>query len=331
MLHIPSPTSAAVRWLADFADTLAREDIAATMALFADECFWRDMVAFTWNIKTMEGKDAIADFLQATLANVRPSDFRIGRAVPEPDGGVAATFTFETRVARGEGILRLKENKCWTLLTVATELKGHEEKKGTTRDKGVVHGVHMNRKTWLERKTQDEAELGTLRQPYCVIVGGGQGGIALGARLKRLGVATIILEKNERAGDSWRRRYKSLCLHDPVWYDHMPYLPFPKNWPVFSPKDKIGDWLEMYTKVMELNYWGSTECKRACYDDAKKEWTVEVVREGKPMTLQPRHLVLATGSLGVPNMPSVPGMERFQGDLHHSSKHPGPDGYRGKK
>jgi putative flavoprotein involved in K+ transport len=74
-------------------------------------------------------------------------------------------------------------------------------------------------------------------------------------------VPTIIVEKNARPGDSWRKRYKSLCLHDPVWYDHLPYIAFPKNWPVFSPKDKIGDWLEMYAKVMELNYWGSDECQ----------------------------------------------------------------------
>ena len=87
---------------------------------------------------------------------------------------------------------------------------------------------------------------------------------------------TIIIEKNERPGDSWRKRYKSLCLHDPVWYDHLPYLPFPDHWPVFSPKDKIGDWLEMYAKVMELNYWGSTECTRARYDEAPSEWTVDV-------------------------------------------------------
>jgi hypothetical protein len=83
--------------------------------------------------------------------------------------------------------------------------------------------------------------------------------IALGARLRRLNVPAIIIEKNERPGDSWRKRYKSLCLHDPVWYDHLPYLPFPEHWPVFSSKDKIADWLEMYTRVMELNYWGSTE------------------------------------------------------------------------
>ena len=174
-------------------------------------------------------------------------------------------------------------------------------------------------------------DLGFVNQPNTLIIGGGQGGIALGARLRQLGVPTIIVEKNERAGDSWRKRYKSLCLHDPVWYDHLPYIDFPRNWPVFSPKDKIGDWLEMYTKVMELNYWSSTQAKSATYDDQKKEWTVVVHRDGKDITLKPKQLVLATGMSGRPNIPQFKGMENFKGDQHHSSKHPGPDSYAGKK
>ena len=185
----------------------------------------------------------------------------------EADGITEAWVTFETAVARGRGHVRLRDGACWTLLTTMTELKGHEERKGPQREKGVVHGAVRDRRTWLERRQAEAAELGYEHQPYCVIVGGGQGGIILGARLRRLGVPTIIVERNARAGDSWRNRYSSLCLHDPVWYDHLPYLPFPDDWPVFSPKDKIGDWLEMYTKVMELNYWSSTECVQARYDD----------------------------------------------------------------
>ena len=123
---------------------------------------------------------------------------------------------------------------------------------------------------------------------------------------------TIIVEKNERPGDSWRKRYKSLCLHDPVWYDHLPYLPFPRNWPVFSPKDKIGDWLEMYTKVMELNYWGSTQCKKASWDEKAREWTVAVERDGKEIVLKPKQLVLATGMSAKPNMPKFEGMDVFK-------------------
>jgi len=142
---------------------------------------------------------------------------------------------------------------------------------------------------------------------------------------------TIICERNERPGDSWRKRYKSLCLHDPVWYDHLPYIKFPENWPVFSPKDKIGDWLEMYTRVMELNYWTSTTARSARYDEAAGEWVVVVERDGQEITLRPKQLVMATGMSGKPNLPEIPGMDVFRGDQHHSSQHPGPDAYRGKK
>ena len=141
---------------------------------------------------------------------------------------------------------------------------------------------------------------------------------------------TIIVEKHDRPGDSWRKRYKSLCLHDPVWYDHLPYIKFPETWPVFSPKDKIGDWLEMYTKVMELNYWAKTTCTSAAFDAVSGEWTVVVDRDGREVTLRPRQLVLATGMSGRPNLPAFKGMATFRGDQHHSSQHPGPDAWRGK-
>jgi putative flavoprotein involved in K+ transport len=144
-------------------------------------------------------------------------------------------------------------------------------------------------------------------------------------------VPTIIVERNERPGDSWRKRYKSLCLHDPVWYDHLPYIPFPENWPVFSPKDKIGDWLEWYTKVMELNYWSSTTARSAKWDETSKEWVVVVDRDGQEVVLRPKQLVLATGMSAKPNMPKFAGQDIFKGEQQHSSRHPGPDAYKGKK
>ena len=326
-----TPTQIVNAWLARFGKALAAKDTVAAAKLFDADSYWRDLVAFTWNIKTMEGPAAIAGMLKATLASVRPSHWKIEGEASEGGGITEAWITFETATARGRGHLRLKGGKCWTLLTTMVELKGHEEPAGGRRDKGVEHGALKKRKTWLDRRRDEEARLGHEDQPYVVIVGGGQGGIGLAARLKRLGVPTIIVEKNARPGDSWRKRYKSLCLHDPVWYDHMPYLPFPDHWPVFSPKDKIGDWLEMYTKVMELNYWGSTICESAAYDAAKKEWTVKVTRDGKPITLRPKQLVLATGMSAVPNIPKFPGAENFKGEQHHSSAHPGPDVYAGRK
>ena len=315
-----APTRRVIGWLQALERSLAARDVPAALALFSDkECFWRDMVSFTWNIKTMEGKDQIAPFLAATLTAARPCNFQIEGEAREADGMTEARFTFETQAARGHGVLRLDGESCWTILTSATALKGHEEKCGRAREKGVEHGANKGRKTWLERKTEEEASLGYSRQPFCLVVGGGQGGMALGARLRRLDVPTIVIEKNARAGDSWRKRYKSLCLHDPVWYDHMPYLPFPDHWPIFSPKDKLGDWLEMYAKIMELNYWTSSECKSAWFDDVRKQWTVVIDRAGEQVTLHPKHLVLATGMSGMPEVPRFAGAERFLGEQLHSS------------
>jgi putative flavoprotein involved in K+ transport len=316
-----------------FGAALAAGDVDAVTNMFEDDCYWRDLVTFTWNIKTMEGKAEIADMLRHQLAASKPSNWQIaeGEGASEEGGVITAWISFETAVARGYGLIRLRNGKIWTLLTTMVELKGHEESLGFDRPLGAKHGAAKHRPTWLEEREAEAREMGYSKQPYVVILGGGQGGIALGARLRQLGVPTIIIEKNARAGDSWRNRYKSLCLHDPVWYDHLPYLPFPPNWPVFAPKDKIGDWLEMYTKIMELNYWSKTTAKSARFDEATKEWTVVVDRDGEEVVLRPKQLVLATGMSGKANLPKYPGMEKFKGDQHHSSKHPGPDAYKGKR
>ncbi|MCE3552158.1 NAD(P)/FAD-dependent oxidoreductase [Pseudonocardia sp. RS11V-5] len=322
-------------WLADFEAALAARDAEQAAGLFATTSFWRDLVAFTWNIKTVENRDGIADLLRATMESTDARDFHTTEEPTEADGVVDAWIAFETAVGRGRGHLRLTDEGAWTFLTTLYELKDHEEPQGERRPMGAEHGANRERVTWAEARRAEAEEMGRTRQPYVVVVGGGQGGIALGARLKQLGVPHVVVDRYARPGDQWRGRYKSLCLHDPVWYDHLPYIDFPRNWPVFAPKDKIADWLEMYTKVMEVNYWSSTTCRSASYDEKTKEWTVVVDRDGPDgsteITLHPKQLVLATGMSGKPNVPQLPGQDVFKGEQHHSSKHPGPDAYKDKK
>ncbi len=327
-----TPNATVNALLKAFDTALSGGKIKAAADLFNRDGYWRDLVSFTWNIKTMEGRSQIADMLKATLKSVRSSKWKIakGEKASEAGGITESWITFETAVARGYGHIRIRDGKIWTLLTSMTEIKGHEERQGFERPMGVAHVATKNRETWMEARQKEAAALGHSTQPYCLIIGGGQGGVALGARLRQLDVPTIIIDKHARPGDSWRKRYKSLCLHDPIWYDHLPYISFPANWPVFSPKDKIADWLEMYAKVMELNYWGSTAAKSASYDPKAKEWTVTVERGGATITLKPKQLVLATGMSGKANLPKFDGMDKFKGEQQHSSEHPGPDAYKGK-
>ena len=342
-----SPTQTAQAFLTDLERALAHArdtgDVSAVTELFVDDCYWRDLVALSWNLTTAEGKDDLAKMLAATLPHSTPGNFKLDGEAAEAAGSgedtdgdeasrvIEAWYTFTTPVLRGKGLMRLRDGKCWTFLTSAQELLEFPESKGTRRIKGAEHGVVPGRKNWLDRRTEQQQSLGTTAQPYVLIVGGGQGGIGLAARLRRLGVSALVIDKHPRPGDQWRSRYYSLSLHDPVWYDHMPYLPFPDDWPVFTPKDKMGDWLESYVKIMELDYWSNTVCRRASFDDAAQEWTVELERDGQPLTLKPTQLVMATGMSGIPNIPDIPGAETFQGDLVHSSQHTGGAKYAGKK
>ncbi len=332
------PTTVAQRaadWFAALEDALRARDVDRAAGLFATTSYWRDLVAFSWNLTTVEHRAGVTELLTATLDRTDPSGFAVSEEPEEADGVTTAWFTFETAVGRGKGLVRLVEEdgqtRAWTLLTTLYELTGHEEPRGPARPKGAEHGVNRRRETWAERRAREDAELGRTTQPYVLVVGGGQGGVALGARLRQLDVPALVVDRHARPGDQWRGRYKSLCLHDPVWYDHLPYLPFPDNWPVFSPKDKVADWLESYVKVMEIPYWGSTEVRSATWSPEDGEWTVELVRDGEPMTLRPQQLVLATGMSGKPNVPVLPGQDLFRGEQHHSSAHPGPDAYAGRR
>lgn len=325
------PNRRVSNWLSRFNSATGAGGPEAVSRLFAERCFWRDILSLTWNIKTAEGRQDIAAMLGATLPHSGLGKFEPAGDAWEADGRTESFVRFETSVSRGIGHLRLDGAHAETLLTVMDELKGHEESKGPTRPTGIVHGAVAGRKSWLEERNEECGGFGRDRQPYAVIVGGGQAGIALAARLRQLSVPAVVLERNARPGDSWRNRYRTLVLHDPVWYDHLPYLPFPEHWPVFTPKDKMGDWLESYARAMELCYWGSATCMRAEYDESASEWIVSADRSGSPLTLRPKQLVLCTGAYGPPRIPNVPGLEAFEGCAIHSSAYQDGRHWRGKR
>lgn len=327
-----TPEKQVESWLERLGAALGSGDSSATAALFRTDGRWRDLLCFTWSIVTFDGPGPIAAMLDASLAGAAPRNFAMEPGTArEADGVTEAWFRFETAALRARGHLRLKDGACWTLFTTAVEIRGHEERTGARREKGVEHGAHRGRPSWVERRQLREDALGASEQPYCLIIGGGQGGLALAARLQRLDVPTLVADSLPRPGDAWRRRYRSLHLHDPIWANHLPYMPFPPHWPVYIAKDRMGDWLEAYAEMMEIPVWSSTTARRAQHDAAAGEWVVEVEREGRPVTLRPRQLVIATGMSGAPARPHIPGAESFRGDQCHSSGFQSGAAYAGRK
>jgi putative flavoprotein involved in K+ transport len=322
---VPASSDAIDVWLNRFEAALVVNPSEAA-ALFEPEGFWRDLLGFTWNIKTMEGRQAIVDMLDACCENTAPHSWsREGPTITTEDG-TAAWIIFETQSGQGRGRVTLRDGLCHILFTTLDELKGHAEPRGRQRPTGLADGSGHDGLTWSDHRAKTEDQLGFDVQPEVLIIGGGQGGVALAARLKQLAVPTLIVERNPRIGDSWRNRYRSLVLHDPVWYDHLPYLPFPENWPVFSPKDKIGDWLEAYAQIFELDAWTSAECTSGSWDEAQQRWRIRVKRDSQTIDLTPRQLVLCTGAYGPPRRPTFPGQEDFEGTLIHSADyHSGAD------
>ncbi|BFZ59121.1 hypothetical protein YB2330_000123 [Saitoella coloradoensis] len=338
-----TPRDIAQKWLHKLSHALEGENPNVNIVdqLWSDKGWMRDLLAFSWDFRTLKGKEKIKEYLAKNLPGKGLRDLAI-ESGKEP-AFVAATpehqwiqsfFTFETTVGQGRGLFRLiKEGDSWRALTFYTgleELEGHEEKAGANREQGTAHGENIGRRSWLDRREEEYKFENS--DPTVVIIGAGHSGLNLAARLGQLNVPTLIVEKNDRIGDNWRLRYKFLVLHDPVWYDHLSYLPFPKTWPVFTPKDKLGDWFESYAKAMELNVWTQTPFQSAEYDEASKTWTCTVKRpDGSIRTLKPKHVVLATGHSGEANIPKFPGQEKFKGRLVHSSQHTTGKDFTGKK
>ena len=334
---------AARDWLAAFETALASPG-APLNDLFQAESFWRDVLALSWTIKTVNGADAIVKELAVPGAHTIPREFRIDpdRAAPRwvtraGTSTIEAIFSFETDVGRGDGILRLVPDprdgnrlKAWTLLTALEELKGFEEPLGKARPQGQAFSRDFRGPNWLDQRkaSSDYAD----RDPTVLVVGGGQAGLAIAARLKQLQVDTLIVDRWTRIGDNWRKRYHALTLHNQVHVNHLPYMPFPPNWPVYIPKDKLANWFEAYVEAMELNYWTGIEFEGGTYDETQGRWRVALRRaDGTVREVHPRHIVMATGVSGIPNLLDSPGLKNFTGTIVHSSKYDDGENWTGKR
>ena len=324
----PSATTghAAVQeWLGAFERALASGEASAIESLFLPNGYWRDILALHWDLRTFAGRANIAKALRDALKERSVSGIRI------EDGNLAvferkkwgptveAFFTFKTDIAQCRGHLRLLAPadgsggwSGWTLFTSIEELKGHEERAGHHR----IRSTRGHDAPYAANRAAED--------PQVLVIGAGQAGLAVAARLKQFDVDTVVIDREKRVGDNWRNRYQSLLLHNQIWANHLPYLPFPSSWPAYLSKEEMADWLEAYATVLGLDVWLSTSLVDADYDEGKGRWTVRLARaDGTITELHPRHIVQATGVFGVPNRPKIPGADQFGGLLIHAEDYEG--------
>ncbi|SMR45589.1 unnamed protein product [Zymoseptoria tritici ST99CH_1E4] len=333
----PSPTQIAQKWLASFSTAIASNDTTKLSSLIHEDGWWRDHLALTWDFRTIRGLSKIVDFLTPLLSKAKLENFKAretGKFAPHKEYPIPELewiefmFEFANAVGEGKGMIRLASSpetgvwKAHMIYTALQTLKDFPEQIGELRPHGGTNSLEGGavKGNWLERRERQKEFLDG--DPAVLIVGAGQSGLNVAARLQALGLSCLIVDKNERVGDNWRKRYRTLVTHDPVQYTHMAYMPFPSNWPLFTPKDKLADWFEIYASAMELNIWLQSTVKRAEFQDDGQDWAVDVVRgDGKVRSLRPKHIVMCTGHAGEPYIPTFPGQETFKGKVYHGSQH----------
>jgi len=334
---------AAASWLAAFEAALSARDAARIGTLLHEDCHWRDVLAFTWHITPVAGRATVAARLAAEQARTAARGFHLppGRKPPRNVRRVGiecidAIFEFETAEGRGAGIVRLSPSsdggddlQAWHLSTTLQELRGHAEKTGSNRPTGAAYSRNFGGDNWADvrRKAQAYED----REPTVLVIGGAQAGLSVAARLNQLGVDTLVVEKWDRIGDSWRKRYHSLALHNSIHLNHLPYMEFPPTWPKYIPKDMLGNWFEFYADAMEINCWTGTEFVGGTWDEQAKCWTARLKRsDGTERVVRPRHLVFANGVSSYPLIPDLPGLKDFKGAVIHSEGFDSGAGWEGK-
>ncbi|EIW81802.1 FAD/NAD(P)-binding domain-containing protein [Coniophora puteana RWD-64-598 SS2] len=319
----------ATQWITSFNKATVDGNLDAFVKHFLPNGWLRDVLCFTWDFRSVEGHANLTSFFSESLgADTRFStvsmhdialdtDITLGgpSTFPVPGTeivGVQGAFRFALREpsARGRGFFRLMPSqegyKALVVYTAMHKLVGHEEP--TERPRGIpLDATKMT--TWEEDREKEVEAIES--DPTVLIVGGGQCGLMVAARFRRMGIRALIIEKTPRVGDVWRDR----------------------NFPQYIGRTKLADFMESYVIQQELTVWTSSTLlsnPAPVFDEATKRWTVIVNRAGNEVTLNPKHLIIATG-IGAPYIPHIPGQDKFEGDMYHSDLHPGAVKYKGKK
>ncbi|RAH52497.1 flavin-containing monooxygenase [Aspergillus piperis CBS 112811] len=317
--------------VARLSQTMGAGDAQAFAEMFLPYGVWRDKLSFTWDYRTFNFHPAIFKAATDLFPKTQATNFKFLTPAPTisrpyPDfAQLQFVMSFETEVVLSSAVINAvftREGwKIYTMHTVAEKLKQFPEVPPSDG--------HMTGPVSWEKQRAAEIDAAN---PDILIIGGGQNGLALAARCKALGMDSLIIERSEEVGDVWKKRYEYLSLHFPHWADDLPYFPYPKLWPTYTPAQKQGMYMKWYAEALELNVWTKSEVVKAEQDD-QHNWTVVINKEGhETRQLHPKQVIMATSLCGVPMTPDIPGMADFKGGvIRHSTAHDSAREFVGKK
>ncbi len=320
-------------WVAAFEQAIAASDDGSVKLLLDDPAYLRDNGALTWDYRQFHGPDAVASTLLSIADEIRPRNFRLSQTWPAPrliGAGNAAVieafFDFDTK--HGSAVMLINAvptpgasggMKARAIFTRLESLDSIEQQVSHPRGRGYT--AAFPGQTWKQHR--DALRRHEDSEPDVIVVGAGQSGLTTAAYLRTFGVSVLVIDRYPKVGDSWAKRYDALALHNPIEMNGFPFVKFPPHYPEYLSKDLMGEWLDLYARLMDLNVWSETEFNGARFDDHDNRWTATVRRaDGTERKLRPAHIVLATGGIGgKPCLPPFPGLDSFAGPVLHSSQY----------
>lgn len=158
-----------------------------------------------------------------------------------------------------------------------------------------------------------------------VVVGAGPAGVSTALSLRDCGLHPLLLDRADAVGASWRGRYDKLKLNTCKQFSHLPNRPYPKSTPVFPARDQVVDHLDRHAHEDGIELRLNTEVRRI--DRRNDRWWLHTTSGDIGCS----QVVIATGYEHTPRIPLWPGLDRFAGQLLHSSDYRNPVPYHDKR
>lgn len=159
-----------------------------------------------------------------------------------------------------------------------------------------------------------------------IVIGAGPAGLATSRELGRAGIDHVVLERGEKIGHTWANLYDGLVLHTGKHFSALPGLAFPASTPLFPSRRDFLDYLYRYAEVFRIPVETGTDV--ADINRVADGWTI---RTATGRDARARVVVVATGIVSNPNVPSIANRGRFRGHVIHSVDYRRPDVFQRRR